>query len=65
MIFSSHTNPILADARRSGMNAWGTVLGRFNAAVGYGAFITADYERITDPDDIAHARRVLERLARS
>lgn len=60
---SNEPNPILIDVRRWGHNHWPTVSARFNYAADHGAYVTSDWERVTDPDHIAHARKVLARLA--
>lgn len=73
-MFSSHTNPILLDVRkyrteRLRMNnpkGWDHILRKFEYAVTEGgAFVTNEWARITNPEHIAHARAVLERLARA
>ena len=64
-------NLILVDVRRyveerSRMNqpkGWSRVLGIFSAAADYGHFVTGDWEEITSPEMLDHARRVLTRLA--
>lgn len=67
------TNSILDDSRAAradalrrhpGGYAYVNMLAAFNMCVdSSGHFITSDWERITDADQIDHTRRVLTRLA--
>jgi hypothetical protein len=65
-MFTSKTNPILADARRARRRGYpyANVLFAFNECTeAAGHFMTTDWVRITDTGQIDHARRVLTRLA--
>lgn len=65
-------NPILADVRRyrqarlrmNNPKGWAHILRAFDRAAQHGAYVTNDWVRITSPEHIDHARRVLQRLAR-
>ena len=59
-------NPILLDIRaHRGATSWEKILWAVNlAAKDAGHYIAKDWTRITDSDQINHAVKVLERLAR-
>lgn len=65
-------NPILVDVRRyraerARMNnpkGWAHIRRVFSRAALHGAYVTNDWERISSPEHIEHARRVIDRLAR-
>lgn len=65
MMFSSSDNPILVDVRTARVRGseYGHMLWAFTECVqAAGHYMSLDWVRITDEDQIDHARRVLTRL---
>lgn len=70
-MYSSHTNLVLEDTRRyrqarlrmNNPKGYDHILRVFTRARDYGHFVTGNWERITNRRMLAHAAKVLERLA--